>query len=57
MVNMSEPFEYSILVSEVKFDLGGQRSYFEKGPWLRRSKAIKQNVWMINQKEYIKNLC
>ena len=42
MVNMSVPFKYFILVSEVGFDLEGQRSYFEKGPWLRRSKVIKR---------------
>ena len=57
MVNMSKPFEYSILVSEVKFDLEGQRSYFEKGPWLRRSKVMKENVWRIDQKDYIKIWC
>ena len=36
MGNVLEPFRYFILVSEVKFDLGGKRSYFEEGPWLRR---------------------
>ena len=56
MVNMSVPFKYFILVSEVGFDLEGQRSYFEKGPWLRRSKVIKENAWRIDQKDYIKNL-
>ena len=48
-VNMLDPFEYFTLVSEVKFKLGDQRSYFEKGPWFRRSKFIKQNVWRINR--------
>ena len=36
LVNMLEPFRYFILVYEVRFDLGGQRSYFEEGPLLRR---------------------
>ena len=49
MVKVLEPFEYFIWVSEVKFDLRGQRSYFEKNPWLRRSIVIKQNVWRIGQ--------
>ena len=44
---MLEPFRYFILVSEVKFDLGGQRSYFDKGSWKRRSKVIKQNVFIV----------
>ena len=30
MVIVLEPLRYLILVSEVKFDLGGVRSYFEK---------------------------
>ena len=49
MVNVLELFRYFILVSEVNFDFGGQRSYFEKCPWLRRSEVIKQNVWRIDQ--------
>ena len=36
MVNLLEPFKYFISVSEVKFDLGSQRSYFGKGPWLKK---------------------
>ena len=35
---MIEPLRYFIL------DLGDQRSYFVQGPWLRRSKFIKQNM-------------
>ena len=36
IVEVLEPFKYLILVSEVKFDLRGQRSFFEKGVLLNK---------------------
>ena len=42
MVNALEPFRYFILASEVKFDLGGQRSYFVKGPLVEEVKGDKR---------------
>ena len=49
-----ELFDFEIYILVI-FDLGGQRLYFEQGPWLRMSKVIIQNVWRIDQ-FYIQNL-